>query len=60
MNRRQEDIVVPVSGETYVSTPGGKCIDGVYIPSSQVDTSFSEFCSVCLTTRDRKSREGIN
>lgn len=43
------DIVVPSSGDSEITMPGGKCDHGVYIPANSIlaDPDLAPCCSIC-------------
>lgn len=41
------DIVMPPSGDTFVTISGRKCDHGVYIPANAESPDHAPFCSVC-------------
>ena len=38
---------VPVSGQSNISVPGGKCRHGVYIPATSTRPDAADTCSIC-------------
>lgn len=40
-------LVISVSGWVPNVKPGTKCLHGVYIPSTQEDQGFADYCDVC-------------
>jgi hypothetical protein len=40
-------IVVPASGQSSITVPGGKCIHGVYIAATSPWPNHAEYCSIC-------------
>ena len=41
------DIIMPVSGDSFVTEPGRKCEHGTYIPANSSHSDRAEYCSVC-------------